>query len=124
MDFMDSFQCSPLVPQGDGTIQADFLVDVPIQFYSFLFKFCYFIKFITWKAKKNERRQTKCSQVLPSQVLFCSESWGLRGPLQRQGGPGKKDLQAKVGTHSGCLCGCSAWKTAGDSVGRKQGEGG
>ena len=67
MNFMCSLQFTPLVPQGNDTIQADFLVESSQPSASQVLKnnnkkFFYFIKFVIVQAKrdrKKESRQTK-----------------------------------------------------------------
>lgn len=55
MIFLCSFQCAPLVPQGNDTIWDDFPVESSQPSSSIAsFFFLYFIKFITGQTKKKK----------------------------------------------------------------------
>ena len=55
MIFLCSFQCAPLVPQGNDTIWDDFPVESSQPSSSIAsFFFLYFIKFVTGQAKINK----------------------------------------------------------------------
>ena len=79
MNFLYSFQFTPLAPQGNDTIQADFQVASSQPSNSKVF-FFFLIKFIIGQAKKKEkkkkkkeRNQVKSSITKPGAV-FCLES--------------------------------------------------